>query len=96
MLQDLIQRIEAKYKKNGEWIFTERLIPHSYDESGAEIDPNDILGFRRAVRTEETPEMVSEGPNSNYWCATAANAISPLYKLIAMAQLRPDGIWTGD
>ena len=27
---------------------------------------------------------------------TAANAIRPLYQLMAMAQLRPDGVWDGD
>ena len=28
--------------------------------------------------------------------SSAANAIKPLYQLIAMAQLRPDGVWDGD
>ena len=96
MLQDLIQRIAAKYQRNGEWIFTERQIPHCYDKTGAEINPNEVFIYRQPERIEERTEMVSEGPNPNYWCATAANAISPLHKLIAMAQLRPDGVWTGD
>ena len=41
-------------------------------------------------------EDISEGPCDNYWEATAANAIQPLYQLIAMAKLRPDGVWDGD
>ena len=96
MLQDLIQRITDKYQRNGEWIFTERQVSHYYDKTGAEINPNEVFIRRQTVRVEERTEMVSEGPNANYWCATAANAISPLYKLIAMAQLRPDGVWIGD
>ena len=59
MLEDLIQRIESKYKKNGEW-------------------------------------KASESPNEDYWKDTAGNAIRPLYQLIAMAELRPDGVWDGD
>ena len=96
MLQDLIQRITDKYQRNGEWIFTERQVPHYYDKTGAEINPNEAFLRRQTVRVEERTEMVSEGPNPNYWSATAANAISPLHKLIAMAQLRPDGVWIGD
>lgn len=57
---------------------------------------NEVFLLRQTVRVEERTEMVSEGPNPNYWFATATNAISPLHKLIAMAQLRPDGIWIGD
>ena len=41
-------------------------------------------------------EDISEGPCKDYWEATAANAIRPLYQLLAMARLRPDGIWDGD
>lgn len=96
MLKDLIQRITAKYQRNGEWIFTERQIPHCYDKTGVAINPNEVFIHRQDVRFEERAEMVSEGPNTNYWFATAANAISPLHKLIAMAQLRPDGVWIGD
>lgn len=33
---------------------------------------------------------------TDYWMNTAANALRPLYQLLAMAQLRPDGIWEGD
>jgi len=32
----------------------------------------------------------------NYWDATEGNAKRPLYQLIAMARMRPDGIWDGD
>lgn len=31
--------------------------------------------------------------SSNYWDATEGNAKSALTKLLAMAQMRPDGIW---
>lgn len=33
---------------------------------------------------------------TGYWMPTRANAIRPLYQLLALAQMRPDGIWEGD
>ena len=82
MLQDLIQRITDKYQRNGEWIFTERQVSHYYDKTGAEINPNEVFIRRQTVRVEERTEMVSEGPNANYWCATAANAMLLLSTLL--------------
>ena len=38
--------------------------------------------------------IVNEGETKNYWNPTAANAIRPLYKLIALSRMRPDGIWS--
>ena len=49
------------------------------------------------LNTEKTVEYdISESDTSNYWTDTAANALRPLYQLIAMARIRPDGIWEGD
>ena len=45
---------------------------------------------------EEYTVMVSEGDTDDYWEATAVNAIKPLHQLIAMAKMRPDGVWDGD
>ena len=38
--------------------------------------------------------LVNEGETRNYWCPTAANAIRPLYQLITLSKMRPDGIWS--
>ena len=32
----------------------------------------------------------------DYWTATEGNAKRPLLQLLAMARMRPDGIWKGD
>lgn len=48
-------------------------------------------------RIEPMPDEKCDDPNcKGYWKPTAKNAIKPLYQLIAMAQMRPDGIWDGD
>lgn len=33
---------------------------------------------------------------TGYWLPTRKNAIKPLYQLLAMAKMRPDGVWDGD
>ena len=33
---------------------------------------------------------------TGYWMPTRENAIKPLYQLLTMAQMRPDGVWRGD
>jgi hypothetical protein len=66
------------------------------DKSGKEVDFYYALHHRDECSSEDYTEDISEGPCDDYWEATAANAIRPLYQLIAMAKLRPDGVWDGD
>ena len=97
MLKDMIARIEAKYKPGGKWITTKRTKTRCLDEHGVEHkDPYRLIISGKPYTTEEYEVEISEGPNRDYWEATAANAIGQLYKLIALAQIRPDGVWDGD
>lgn len=97
MLKDMIQRIEEKYKKNGEWISTIRKKRRMLDSDGREIQDVYKAIVNGIPHTNEEYEIeVNEGPNSDYWEPTAANAIKPLYQLIAFAEMRPDGVWDGD
>ena len=96
MLKDMIRRIESKYKVDREWIITSRERTRYLDKSGNEVDFIYALQHREECSSEKYVEEISEGPNHDYWEATAANAIKPLYQLMAMAQLRPDGVWDGD
>lgn len=34
--------------------------------------------------------------DSDYWHATEGNAKRALYGLLALAKMRPDGVWDGD
>lgn len=99
MLRDMIANIENRYKRDGEWISTKREKAKHYDGAGIEISQSEALS--RAIHGDEVFSShyvaeVNEGPNADYWEPTAANAISPLYKLLAFAQMRPDGVWDGD
>ena len=96
MLQDLANRIEAKYKRDGNWITTIRRETIYRNESGKEVHPVELLVNKQPYIKEESDIEINEGDCSDYWRDTAANAIRPLYQLITMAQLRPDGVWDGD
>lgn len=37
-----------------------------------------------------------DGGAGGYWTPARANAIKPLYQLLAMAKMRPDAEWSGD
>lgn len=100
MLEDMIRRIKDKYYKNGDWITTEREVTKFIsNNSGKELDFWDIIEDKYLEGTyhkENSIEYVYEGDDSDYWRATAINALRPLYQLLEMAKLRPDGIWDGD
>ena len=102
ILETMINRIKQKYHDGNDWITTKREIMVAYDENGNEIDPNNvieyILGSKRGEKYTSEQKIVDwyEGPNSDYWASTAANALRPLYQLLALAKMRPDCIWDGD
>lgn len=97
MLQDMINRIKVKYTdSDGNWITTKRKKERYFDDDRNEIDFVKALFLKKSYTKEEYEIEVNEGPNEDYWEPTAGNAIKPLYQLISMAQMRPDGIWDGD
>ena len=53
------------------------------ENSDTELTAEERAGYERLGAT-------------GYWLPTKANAIRPLYGLLAFAQMRPDGIWDGD
>ena len=96
MLDDMIARIEMKYKKNGEWISTKRVNKIYRDSDGNTCHMPDVFLHKEKYTEEEIETEVWEGPNDDYWMSTAANALKPLYQLRVFAGLRPDGVWKGD
>lgn len=102
MLMDMIEKIKAKYTdENGEWIDTERT-KTVYYKNGRQISEKhviDAIMHKDYDETKEVKYMVNEGDMSDYWQATAANAIKPLQDMIVMAtdNLTEKGIvWDGD
>ncbi len=88
---------QSRYALSTDYITTKRKTTIYYDRNGNKIDDILVLLHKPAdVRKEETELEVNEGDTSDYWLATAANAIKPLYQLIALAKMRPDCIWDGD
>ena len=72
-----------------------------YGMSGAESIPvlqhaiSALEGMDEDMSDEEKEEYEDRGI-AEYWWPTRANAIKPLYQLLAMARMRPDGVWDGD
>lgn len=97
MLEKMISGIEKNYKKDGDWIISKREKTIYYDKNDREVDICDVVfGKIECARKEEIEFEVSEGETNDYWLHTAANALKPLYQLIALAKMRPDCIWDGD
>ena len=41
-------------------------------------------------------DKLGDDVNDDYWAATEGNAKRALLQLLALAKLRPDGVWAGD
>lgn len=72
-----------------------------YGLTGAESIPvlQHAIEMLTAIDTDISDEERRECEEHNvkgYWLPTRANAIKPLHQLLAFAQLRPDGVWSGD
>lgn len=96
LLADLIDRIMAKYIRDGKWIRHEVMEKVPFDKrTGEEIidfdkDPDFLT---RKVNWAEIPKMLDEGDTSNYWRPTAKNAIIALEGLLTFAKAHPEGVW---
>ena len=97
VLENMISVISDKYKKDAGWISTKRAKTIYYDEEGNELESILVFLKQKIPAEEEIIEYeVNEGDTSDYWLATAANALRPLYQLLALAKMRPDCVWDGD
>lgn len=85
----------AKTKKDSNGIRT------IYGMTGAESIPvlkraiEKLESMTTDISEKERRKCEKQGV-TGYWVPTRANAIRPLYQLLALAQMRPDGVWTGD
>lgn len=102
MLMDMIEKIKAKYTdESGKWIDTERT-KTVYYKNGRQISERhviDAIMHKDYDEKKEVTYMVNEGDMSDYWQATAANAIKPLQDMIVMATdnlTEKDVVWNGD
>lgn len=72
-----------------------------YGMSGADSVPilekaiSGLLNTKEGLSDEEILNYEKKGV-SGYWLPSKENALRPLYELLSLAKLRPDGIWDGD
>lgn len=80
---------------------TEKGIRALYGKTGLESIPllekaiNALENLDEDLSEKEIREYRRQGAGG-YWTPTRKNAIKPLYQLLAMAKMRPDGVWEGD
>lgn len=101
MLTDMIVRITEKYQdKDGNWFVTKRRKSYYFDRDGNEVaDYLSGILYGENYEVREEVYEVSEGDTSNYWEATAGNAIESLWNMIFIAtdqMLNEDAVWDGD
>ena len=78
--------ITYNYSKFYYAVMGEKGIRTIYGMTGAESIP--VL--------EKAIAALGDDVDPNYWEATDGNAKRPLFQLLALAKMRPDGIWEGD
>lgn len=104
MLQDMVRKIKNKYTdENGNWVTTTRTKTTFIDKNGNTIDEHPVVAmltqWNNITSLEQKRYEVYEGDTSNYWEATAQNAILPLMNMIAMASQffdKDNLVWDGD
>lgn len=108
LLSEIKNHILTSYKDDDGWITTTRQTTYYIiKETGFAMNPNQYMEWRhfgggKSLAQEEIDEVIQsqqgeykqyEGDISDYWEVTAANALRPIEQLIALAKLRPDGVW---
>lgn len=78
--------ITYNYGQHYRRVFGEKGIRTIYGMTGAESNP--VL--------EAAAAQLADDVDDDYWKPTEGNAKRPLFQLIALARMRPDGIWNGD
>ena len=102
MLEKMISEIDRMNKdENGEWKISIHVRHHYFYKDGKECnDPiHAMLHDKIKLIQKDEKYSVSEGDTSDYWEATAANAMIPLMDMLNMALTNmnnPDAVWDGD
>ncbi len=55
-----------------------------------------MTGLESIPVLQNAIEHLGDDTDPDYWKDTEGNAKRPLYALLAMAKMRPDGVWDGD
>lgn len=83
---ELSLNVTYNYAKHFIRVLGQKGIREIYGRTGAESIP--VL--------KDAISSLADDVDDDYWEPTEGNAKASLLKLLAMAQLRPDGVWKGD
>ena len=98
--------ITYNYGKHYYRVFTPRPVredikgdQHNAGDDGMVGDIRSIYGLTGAASIpvlQSAIDQLGDDVHPNYWEPTEGNAKRALAQLLALAQMRPDGIWNGD
>lgn len=77
-------------------------ITYNYSRILCKVIDGGIGGLYGKTGAESIPLLqaaiskLGDDTDPNYWKATEGNAKAALRKVLALAQMRPDGVWAGD
>lgn len=77
-------------------------ITYNYAKHYSAVGPNGIRSIYGLTGAASIPVLqgaiaqLGDEVSQDYWEATEGNAKRALYQLLALAQMRPDGVWDGD
>ena len=83
---ELWLNVTYNYGKHYYRVMGERGIREIYGKTGAESVP----------MLEAAASVLGDDASDDYWEPTEGNAKRALLQLLAMARMRPDGVWGGD
>lgn len=85
--KELTLNITWNYSKYYYDVMGEDGIRSIYGKTGADSIP---------ILESAIAKLKDDVDDDDYWHATEGNAKRPLIQLLAMAKMRPDGVWDGD
>lgn len=91
--------ITYNYSKHYYRIFEERESNHEYAKDGKLSGVRSIYGMTGAESIpvlQRAIAQLGDDVDDDYWKGTEGNAKRALMQLLALAQMRPDGVWDGD
>ncbi len=83
---DASLNVTYNYGKHFQTVLGEKGIRTIYGMTGADSIP--VL--------EKAASQLSDDVHEDYWKPTEGNAKSAVMQLVALAKMRPDGVWDGD
>lgn len=97
--REMSLNITYNYSKHYGRVFEPKESKHSYARDGVLDGVRSIYGLTGAESIpvlQKAIDQLGDDVSDDYWQPTEGNAKRALCQLLALAKMRPDGVWDGD